>query len=102
MGAQHYTDEELKAMRREYNKIFTAFQELDEMVMNWTSLKESTRNKWDLLLKQQQLNALTEQITAMKEHGKEMANYTKSFQILTVALIIATLVNAAVAYRGPI
>ena len=93
MGAQHYTDDEIEAMGREYNKIFTGFQKLDEKILHWTCLKPTTKDKWDLLLKQQQLNALKEQITTMKEQGDAMRAHTRAFYALTVANIIIVLAS---------
>jgi hypothetical protein len=89
----HLSDDELVEIGTKYNQIFTTFQKLDKKLANWTPLSANTKDKWDKILSQQQINALIKQNELLALQALEMKNNTKWFKILTVIIIVVTVIG---------
>lgn len=85
---KHYSEKEIEEKSNEYNKIFTIFQELDKKVSSWDPLKEDTKDKWDKILSQQHLNALSVQTHEMKRS----TNWFITLTITNIVVLILTLI----------
>jgi hypothetical protein len=92
----HLSEEEVKKLGEEYNRIFTVFQKLDKKLANWEPLSAKTKDKWEKILAQQQITALSVQNQLLKQQIAETKNYTKWFIRLTITIIVLTVITTVI------
>ena len=91
-----YSDKEIEEMKEKYRKIFTIFQKLDKELADGPILSPFTKDKWEKILAQQQINALNKQMILAQEQISEMKKYTKWFIGLTIVIIATTVITTLI------